>query len=45
MGNETHITTAERNTWNAKSNFSGSYNDLTNKPSVMGAASSSAAGT
>lgn len=27
-----HITAAERSTWNNKSNFSGSYNDLTNKP-------------
>ena len=29
-----HITTTERNNWNAKSDFSGSYNDLTNKPSI-----------
>lgn len=29
-----HITSAERNSWNAKSNFSGNYNDLTNKPSI-----------
>jgi hypothetical protein len=29
-----HITSVERNTWNAKSNFSGSYNDLTNKPTI-----------
>ena len=29
-----HITSAERNAWNAKSNFSGNYNDLTNKPSI-----------
>ena len=27
-----HITAAERSTWNNKSNFSGSYNDLTDKP-------------
>ena len=29
-----HITSAERTTWNAKSNFSGSYTDLTNKPTI-----------
>lgn len=29
-----HITDAERDIWNAKSNFSGNYNDLTNKPSI-----------
>ncbi len=29
-----HITNTERNAWNAKSNFSGSYNDLTNKPNI-----------
>ena len=34
-GNTTvHITSAERTAWNAKSNFSGSYNDLTNKPTI-----------
>lgn len=27
-----HVTSVERETWNAKSDFSGSYNDLTNKP-------------
>lgn len=31
---ELHITNAERNSWNAKSNFSGNYNDLTNKPNI-----------
>ena len=31
---EIHITDTERNNWNAKSNFSGNYNDLTNKPSI-----------
>ena len=30
----THITSAERTSWNNKSNFSGSYNDLTNKPTI-----------
>lgn len=29
-----HVTAAERSAWNAKSNFSGSYNDLTNKPTI-----------
>lgn len=29
-----HITAQERTAWNAKSNFSGSYNDLTNKPTI-----------
>ena len=28
------VTDAEKSTWNAKSNFSGSYNDLTNKPTI-----------
>ena len=32
-----HITAAERTTWNAKSNFSGNYNDLTNKPTIPSA--------
>ena len=29
-----HVTEAEKNTWNAKSDFSGDYNDLTNKPTI-----------
>ena len=29
-----HVTSAEKNAWNAKSNFSGDYNDLTNKPTI-----------
>ena len=29
-----HVTDAEKNTWNAKSEFSGDYNDLTNKPAI-----------
>lgn len=34
-GNTTvHITAAERTAWNNKSNFSGNYNDLTNKPTI-----------
>lgn len=28
------VTDAEKETWNAKSNFSGKYNDLTNKPTI-----------
>lgn len=28
------VTDAEKATWNAKSNFSGSYNDLTDKPTI-----------
>ena len=38
-----HITAAERTTWNAKSDFSGNYNDLTNKPSAYVHPSSHAA--
>lgn len=35
-GDATHrtITDEERTTWNAKSDFSGSYNDLANKPTI-----------
>ena len=29
-----HVTQSEKNTWNAKSDFSGSYNDLTDKPTI-----------
>lgn len=29
-----HITAEERTSWNAKSDFSGSYNDLTDKPTI-----------
>ena len=28
------VTDTEKNTWNGKSNFSGSYNDLSNKPTI-----------
>lgn len=28
------VTDAEKETWNAKSNFSGNYNDLSNKPTI-----------
>ena len=31
------VTDTEKATWNAKSNFSGSYNDLTNKPTIPAA--------
>ena len=34
-GNTTvHVTAAERTAWNNKSDFSGSYNDLTDKPTI-----------
>lgn len=35
-GDSTHrvVTDSEKETWNNKSDFSGSYNDLTNKPSI-----------
>lgn len=29
-----HVTASEKQTWNNKSDFSGSYNDLTNKPTI-----------
>ena len=29
-----HVTSADKSAWNAKSDFSGSYNDLTDKPSI-----------
>lgn len=29
-----HVTQSDKNIWNAKSDFSGNYNDLTNKPSI-----------
>ena len=28
------VTASDKSTWNSKSNFSGSYNDLTNKPTI-----------
>ena len=39
--NTTHkfVTAADKTAWNAKSDFSGSYNDLTNKPTLGAAAS------
>ena len=35
-GDSTHriVTDTEKSTWNAKSNFSGNYNDLSNKPTI-----------
>lgn len=34
-GNTTmHVTASEKSTWNNKSDFSGNYNDLTNKPTI-----------
>ena len=35
------VTAADKSTWNAKSDFSGSYNDLTNKPILGSAAAKS----
>ena len=29
-----HVTTSEKAAWNGKSNFSGNYQDLTNKPTI-----------
>jgi len=29
-----HVTASEKSTWNNKSDFSGDYNDLTNKPTI-----------
>ena len=29
-----HVTASEKSTWNAKSDFSGNYNDLSNKPTI-----------
>lgn len=29
-----HVTTTEKQTWNNKSNFSGAYNDLTDRPTI-----------
>ena len=31
---EIHVTANDKSTWNAKSDFSGSYNDLTDKPTI-----------
>lgn len=31
---DVHVTAQDKNNWNAKSDFSGSYNDLTNKPNI-----------
>ena len=33
-----HVTETEKATWNSKSNFSGDYNDLTNKPTISASA-------
>jgi hypothetical protein len=32
--NDIHVTSDDKNTWNAKSDFSGDYNDLENAPSI-----------
>lgn len=34
-----HVTNSEKSNWNAKSDFSGSYNDLTDKPTIPTSAS------
>ena len=34
-----HVTSSEKQAWNAKSDFSGSYNDLTDKPTIPTSAS------
>ena len=34
-----HVTAADKTAWNAKSDFSGSYNDLSNKPTIPTSAS------
>lgn len=31
---DVHVTSSDKTTWNNKSDFSGSYNDLTNKPTI-----------
>ena len=39
-GNTTmHVTASEKSTWNNKSDFSGNYNDLSNKPTIPTSAS------
>ena len=35
LSDDLPVSQTEKNTWNAKSNFSGSYNDLTNKPTLF----------
>lgn len=34
QNSDTHVTSADKQKWNAKSNFSGDYNDLTNAPAI-----------
>ena len=34
IDNAVHVTSGEKATWNAKSNFSGNYDDLTGKPTI-----------
>ena len=34
---DVHVTAAQKNTWDGKSDFSGDYNDLTNKPTIPAA--------
>ena len=35
VGDVTHVTSEEKNLWNNKSNFSGNYNDLSDKPTSL----------
>lgn len=34
QNSDVHVTASDKTAWNAKSDFSGSYNDLTNKPTI-----------
>jgi hypothetical protein len=34
QNSDMHVTSADKQKWNAKSNFSGDYNDLTNAPAI-----------
>jgi hypothetical protein len=35
QNSDTHVTSADKQKWDAKSNFSGDYNDLTNAPAIV----------
>ena len=39
-----HVTSADKTAWNAKSDFSGSYNDLTDKPTIPSVSSAITSG-
>ena len=34
VDSDVHVTSTEKETWNKKSNFTGNYNDLSNKPTI-----------